>query len=69
MTDEPISDYTIKLNNAWLQGTFKPFDLFNGEELKAAVLEMGPDEGISFTDYVPFAVLEPYTTYVLWLGN
>lgn len=67
MSDEPVTEYVLKLNKALFPGTYKVFDLFNGENLKAADIN-GEIEG-DFIDYTPFETLPPYTTYILWLKD
>ena len=67
MSEEPISEYTLNLDSGSLAGTYKVFDLFNAKNLKASSLQANENGG--FSDYVPFDVLEPYSTYILWLDQ
>jgi glycosidase len=67
MSDEAATEYHLILSSSLFGESYKAYDLFNGERLKAAEIKNETGEEIFF--YTPFESIPPYTTYILWLSN
>lgn len=67
MTPEVVEEYTLTLEEGPLPaGTqFKVVEFFSS--LNPRVKSLTVLDGGGFAEYAPLSVLEPYTTYILWL--